>query len=199
MFKTYVGPVEEDAGLVYLRPETAQGIFVNFENVLQSMRKQLPVRHRADRQGVPQRDQPRQLHLSHARVRADGDAVLHPDPEQETQWYDYWREQRWQWYLDLGMKPRASSGIRTAPRSWRTTRARRWTSTIQFPFGWKEMEGIHDRTDFDLRRHAEFSGKDLTYFDDLNKRRYVPYIIETSGGADRVALAFLCDAYPRTR
>ena len=95
MFKTYMGPVEEDAGLVYLRPETAQGTTSTSRTCRQACAG-AAVRHRADRQVVPQRDQPRQLHLPHARVRADGDAVLHPARRRTTQWYEYWREQRWQ-------------------------------------------------------------------------------------------------------
>jgi glycyl-tRNA synthetase len=116
-------------------------------------------------------------------------------PEDEEKWYEYWREQRWQWYLGLGMKPESLQWHPHGPDELAHYARAAVDIYFHYPFGWKEMEGVHDRTDFDLRRHAEFSGKDLTYFDDLNNRRYVPFIIETAGGPDRVALAFLCDAY----
>ena len=194
MFKTYVGPVEEDAGLVYLRPETAQGIYVNFENVRTSMRKRLPF-------GIAQIGKVFRNEISPGnfvfRMREFEQMELQyfidPDDEEET--FEYWRQQRWQWYLDLGMNP---DHLRWHPHDKdelaHYARAA-YDIYYEFPIGWKEMEGIHDRTDWDLRRHSEFSGKDLSYFDDATKKKFIPYIIETSVGPDRCALAFLCDAY----
>ena len=194
MFKTYMGPIEEDAGLVYLRPETAQGTYVNFQNVQTSMRRRIPF-------GIAQIGKSFRNEISpgnftyRMREFEQMEMQYFIAPEDEEKWYQYWREQRWQWYLGLGMKPESLQWHPHGPDELAHYARAAEDIYFHFPFGWKEMEGIHDRTDFDLRRHAEFSGKDLTYFDDLNNRRYVPFIIETAGGPDRVALAFLCDAY----
>jgi glycyl-tRNA synthetase len=194
MFKTYVGPVEEDAGLVYLRPETAQGIYVNFENVQTSMRKRLPF-------GIAQIGKAFRNEISpgnfvfRMREFEQMEMQYFIDPEDEEQRFEYWRQQRWQWYLGLGMN---AEHIRWHPHgNDELAHYARMAYDIEyaFPIGWKEMEGIHDRTDWDLRRHSEYSGKDLSYFDDATKKKFIPYIIETSVGADRCALAFLCDAY----
>jgi len=116
-------------------------------------------------------------------------------PEQEEQWYDYWKAQRYQWYLDLGMNPARLAWHDHGKEELAHYARAAADIYYEFPFGSKEMEGVHDRTDYDLRRHTEYSGKDMSYYDDLEKRRYIPYIIETSVGADRSTLAFLCDAY----
>ncbi len=194
MFKTFMGPVEEDAAMVYLRPETAQSIYVNFQSVQASMRKRLPF-------GIAQIGKAFRNEISpgnftyRTREFEQMEMQYFIPPEQEQQWFDYWRAQRWQWYLDLGMTE--------SHLMWHTHDAKELAHYAraavdvyyEFPFGFKEIEGIHDRTDWDLRRHTEFSGKDLSYFDDQEKRRYIPFIIETSVGADRSTLAFLCDAY----
>ncbi len=195
MFKTFMGPVEEQAAVVYLRPETAQGIYVNFLNVLQSVAAEDSLRHRADRQGVPERDHAGQLHLPDARVRADGDAVLREAGDRRGV---------------VRAVARAADGV--APDRSALDPARlRWHQhgpdelahyaraafdiEYEFPFGWQEIEGIHNRTDFDLGRHQEYSGKKLEYFDQAANERYLPYVVETSAGADRVALTLLVDAY----
>jgi glycyl-tRNA synthetase len=194
MFKTYMGPIEEDAALVYLRPETAQGTYVNFQNVQTSMRRRIPF-------GVAQIGKSFRNEISpgnftyRMREFEQMEMQYFIAPEDEERWYEYWRAQRWQWYLELGMKPESMQWHEHGADELAHYARTAVDIYFHFPFGWKEIEGIHDRTDFDLRRHAEFSGKDLTYYDDLNNRRYVPYIIETAGGPDRVALAFLCDAY----
>ena len=194
MFKTFMGPVEEDAALVYLRPETAQGIYVNYENVQTSMRKKLPF-------GIAQIGKAFRNEISPGnfifRLREFEQMELQffVDPDEENQWFEYWRQQRWQWYLGLGMNP---DHIRWHPHGKEElAHYARSAADIEFefPFGWKEMEGVHDRTDWDLRRHSEFSGRDLSYFDDVTRKRFLPFIIETSVGADRSALAFLCEAY----
>jgi glycyl-tRNA synthetase len=194
MFKTYMGPIEEEAGLIYLRPETAQGTYVNFQNVQTSMRRRIPF-------GIAQIGKSFRNEISpgnftyRMREFEQMEMQYFIDPATETQWYEYWRAQRWQWYLSLGMKPESLQWHEHGADELAHYARAAVDIYYHFPFGWKEMEGIHDRTDFDLRRHAEFSGKDLTYFDDLNNKRYVPFIIETAGGPDRIALAFLCDAY----
>ncbi|HEY7851090.1 MAG TPA: glycine--tRNA ligase, partial [Ktedonobacterales bacterium] len=194
MFKTFMGPVEEDAGLVYLRPETAQGIYVNFPNVQSSMRKRPPF-------GIAQIGKAFRNEISpgnfiyRMREFEQMEMQFFIPPEDEERWYNYWKEQRRQWYLDLGMTPEHLSWHEHGPDELAHYAHAAVDIYYQFPFGNKEIEGIHDRTDYDLRRHAEFSGKDMSYFDDLEKRRYVPFVVETSVGADRSSLAFLCDAY----
>jgi glycyl-tRNA synthetase len=194
MFKTYMGPVEEDAALVYLRPETAQGIYVNFDNVATSMRKRLPF-------GIAQIGKAFRNEISpgnfifRTREFEQMEMQYFIDPAEEEQWFDYWRGQRWQWYLDLGMNPEHIRWHQHTKEELAHYARTAMDIEYAFPIGWKEIEGIHDRTDWDLRRHSDFSGKDLSYFDDATKRRFIPYIIETSVGADRSTLAFLCDAY----
>jgi glycyl-tRNA synthetase len=194
MFKTYMGPVADDANLIYLRPETAQGIYVNFENVQTSMRRKLPF-------GIAQIGKAFRNEISpgnfifRMREFEQMEMQFFIAPEEEERWFAYWKEQRWQWYQDLGMNP-AHLQWHEHTKDELAHYARAAVDIYyQFPFGWKEMEGIHDRTDWDLRRHAEFSGRDLAYFDEPTKRKFLPYIIETSVGADRSSLAFLCDAY----
>ena len=195
MFKTYVGPVEDDASVAYLRPETAQGIFVNFANVQTTTPQEAAVRHRADRQVVPQRDHARQLHLPHARVRADGDGVLRAARRRRAAGTSTGAQERYRWYIDLGI-PEATLRLRPHDPD-ELSHYSVGTSDVEFeyPWGWGELEGIANRTDFDLTQHAKFSGQDLSYFDQENDRRYVPYVIEPAAGADRATLAFLLAAY----
>jgi glycyl-tRNA synthetase len=194
MFKTFMGPVEEDAALVYLRPETAQGIYVNFENVYTSMRRRLPL-------GIAQIGKAFRNEISpgnftfRSREFEQMEMQYFIDPEEEERWFSYWREQRWQWYLGLGMTAEHLRWHQHEPGELAHYARMAVDIEYQFPFGWKEIEGIHDRTNWDLSRHSEFSGKDLSYYDDLTKKRFIPFIIETSAGADRSALAFLVDAY----
>jgi glycyl-tRNA synthetase len=194
MFKTYMGPVEEDADLIYLRPETAQGIYVNFLNTQTAMRKRLPF-------GIAQIGKAFRNEISpgnfiyRMREFEQMEMQFFIPPEQEEQWYNYWKAQRRQWYADLGMKAENLAWHEHGKDELAHYARAAVDVYYNFPFGSKEMEGIHDRTDWDLRRHTEFSGRDMSYYDDLEKRRYIPYIIETSVGADRSTLAFLCDAY----
>ncbi|MBF6591890.1 MAG: glycine--tRNA ligase, partial [Ktedonobacterales bacterium] len=189
-----IGPVEEDAGLIYLRPETAQGTYVNYENVQVSMRKKLPF-------GIAQIGKAFRNEISpgnftyRLREFEQMEMQFFIDPESEERWFEYWRDQRMHWYLHLGMAREHLQFHPHSPDELAHYARAAVDIYYQFPFGWREMEGIHDRTDFDLRRHIEFSGKDLSYFDDATKRRFVPFIVETAAGADRATLAFLCDAY----
>jgi glycyl-tRNA synthetase len=194
MFKTYMGPVEEDAALIYLRPETAQGIYVNFQNVQQSMRLRPPF-------GIAQIGKAFRNEISpgnftyRTREFEQMEMQYFVEPGENERWFDYWRERRWQWYVDLGLHPEHLAWHEHAEDE-RAHYARAAVDIYyQFPFGAHEMEGIHDRTDFDLKRHQEYSNKDQSYYDDATKRRYIPYVVETSAGADRATLAFLCDAY----
>ena len=194
MFKTYMGPVEEDAALIYLRPETAQGSYVNFQNVQQSMRRRIPF-------GIAQIGKAFRNEISpgnftyRTREFEQMELQYFVEPGTEDTWFEYWRGQRLQWYLDLGMT-REHLDWHVHSDDERAHYAKAAVDVYyQFPFGWHEMEGIHNRTDYDLKRHEEYSGKDLTYYDDQEKKRFIPFVVETAVGADRAALAFLADAY----
>ena len=194
MFKTHAGPVEDEGHVAYLRPETAQGMFTNFANVLGTTRKKPPVRHRPGGQVVPQRDHPTELRLPHPRVRADGDRVLRPArPGQK--WFDYWLAERMQWYLDLGI-PADKLRLRHHEES-ELSHYSQGTADVEFrfPWDWDELEGIANRGDYDLTAHAKASGEKLDYFDPQTNERYTPYVIEPAAGATRTMMAFLLSAY----
>ena len=196
MFETTVGPVKDSGSVAYLRPETAQGIFINFKNVLQFARKQAAVRDRPGRQVVPQRDHSRQLHLPHPRVRADGDGVLRAARPTPSKWFEHWCQARFDWYTGARDPRRTCCGCaRTTPTSSRHYSSATSDVEYLFPIGWSELEGIANRGDFDLTQHAKLSGEKLEYFDQQSGERYVPHVIEPAAGADRATLAFLVDAY----
>jgi glycyl-tRNA synthetase len=194
MFKTTIGPVEETGSVVYLRPETAQGIFVNFKNVLQFSRKKPPF-------GIAQVGKSFRNEITPGnfifRTREFEQMEMEffvPPPDAST-WFEYWLGERRDWYLRLGIRPdhlrlRAHDADELSHYS-------SGTSDVEylFPIGWSELEGIANRGDFDLRQHAEFSGEKLEYFDQATGERYVPHVIEPAAGADRATLAFLVDAY----
>ncbi|MFA5317490.1 MAG: glycine--tRNA ligase [Dehalococcoidales bacterium] len=194
MFKTFMGPVEDDAAIVHLRPETAQGIFVNFQNVLNTTRKKLPF-------GIGQTGKSFRNEITtgnfifRSREFEQMEMEFFVKPETADQWFDYWVNERLDWYQRLGVKPenlrlRAHAKEELAHYS-------RATSDIEyyFPMGWAELEGIANRGDFDLAQHAKFSGKNFTYYDEETKEHFLPVIIEPSAGVDRSVLAILCDAY----
>lgn len=194
MFKTFVGPSEESAAMTYLRPETAQGIFVNFLNVVNSTRIRLPFGIAQMGKSFRNEITPRNFTFR-TREFEQMEIEFFCKPGTDEEWYRHWVAERKRWYAELGMK---SENLRF--REHETDElahyARGCTDVeYKFPFGWGELEGIANRTDFDLKAHAEHSGKDLSYFDDETKERFVPYVIEPSAGADRSTLAFLCDAY----
>ncbi len=192
MFKTFVGPVEDSGSVVYLRPETAQGIFVNFLNVQSSARQKLPFGiaqiGKAFRNEINTKN-----FLFRTREFEQMEMQFFVKPSEAKSWYDYWKVARLDWYKSLGMtasKLRYHDHIKLAHYAAAAT-----DIEYEFPFGWGEIEGIHNRTDYDLSRHEQFSGKSLKYFDDETKEKYIPYIIETSAGASRSFMAFLIDAY----
>jgi glycyl-tRNA synthetase len=194
MFKTFMGPVEEDAAVVYLRPETAQGIYVNFENVRQASRRRVPF-------GIAQVGKAFRNEISPGNFifrsrefeQMEMQYFIKPGTDEDT--FEYWRHQRMQWYHSLGIKPDKLRFREHEPDELAHYARRAMDIEYEFPFGWKELEGIHNRGDWDLRRHQQFSGKDLTYFDDATNERFLPQVIETSAGADRAALTFLLDSY----
>ena len=201
MFKTFVGPVEDDAAVSWLRPETAQGIFVNFENVQQSMRLRLPFGiaqiGKAFRNEITPGNfifRTREFEQMEIEFFVNPLETLDGRPADEA-WHDRWIRERFAWYQRYGIRAehlrlREHEGTELAHYAKRTADIEN-----RFPMGWSELEGIANRTDFDLRRHAEASGKTLTYFDEERKTHVVPYVIEPSAGADRSVLAFLADAY----
>jgi glycyl-tRNA synthetase len=196
MFKTFVGPVEDTASTVYLRPETAQGIFSNFENILATQRVKLPF-------GVAQIGKSFRNEITPGNFifrtrefeQMEMEFFIKPDPEEERKWYRYWVEERLNWFVKYGIR-RESIRLREHEKS-ELAHYSRGTTDIEyrFPFGWGELEGIACRGSFDLDQHARHSGRDLTYFDEEAKVRYRPWVIEPAVGVDRTALAFLIDAY----
>lgn len=194
MFKTFMGPVEDTAHVVYLRPETAQGIFVNFLNVLTATRKRLPF-------GIAQIGKAFRNEITpgnfifRTREFEQMEIEYFVKPGEDEAWHRRWVEERYNWYLRYGIR---HENLRLREHS-KEELAHYAKATVdieyRFPWGWAELEGIANRTDFDLRRHSQFSGERLTYFEEDTKQHIVPYIIEPSGGVDRAALAFLIDAY----
>jgi glycyl-tRNA synthetase len=194
MFKTFMGPIEEEANIVYLRPETAQGIFVNFQNVLNTTRKRLPL-------GIAQIGKAFRNEITtgnfifRSREFEQMEIEFFVKPGSDKEWFDYWLEERLNWYVKLGIK-KENLRLRQHAKEELAHYAREcYDIDYLFPMGWAELEGIANRGDFDLVQHASYSGKSLDYFDEESKEHFVPYIIEPSAGVDRSALAFLCDAY----
>jgi len=194
MFKTFMGPVEEEASVVYLRPETAQGMFVNFQNVLNTTRKRLPF-------GIAQIGKSFRNEITtgnfifRSREFEQMEMEYFVKPGTDEEWFNYWLEERLNWYVGLGIK-RENLRLREHSKSELAHYARAcYDVDFLFPMGWSELEGIANRGDFDLAQHARYSGKSLEYFDDETKEHYLPCIIEPSAGVDRSTLAVLCDAY----
>jgi glycyl-tRNA synthetase len=194
MFKTFMGPVEEAAALVYLRPETAQGIYVNYLNVLNASRQKIPF-------GIAQMGKAFRNEITpgnfifRTREFEQLEMQFFVKPGEDERWFEEWRERRMQWHRDLGITPEKLRFHQHAAGELAHYAKDAYDIEYQFPFGWQEFEGIHNRTDFDLSRHQEYSGKKLDYLDPVTKERFVPYIVETSLGADRLALVVLVDAY----
>lgn len=194
MFKTFVGPVENEDNVVFLRPETAQGIFVNFQNVQNSSRQKLPFGiaqiGKAFRNEINTKN-----FLFRTREFEQMEMQYFVNPSKDKEHYDAWKERRINWYKNLGMDAE-NLRFHDHPIDKLAHYAKEATDVeYKFSFGWGEIEGIHNRTDFDLSRHQEFSGKSQQYFDEELKEKYIPYIIETSAGASRSFMAFLVNAY----
>ncbi len=194
MFKTHAGAVEDASTVVYMRPETAQGMFVNFQNIIDARHPKLPF-------GLAQIGKSFRNEITpgnftfRTREFEQMEIEYFCRPDDSDRVYEEWVAARKKWYLDLGMKPE-NIHFRAHASDELAHYARACTDVeYKFPWGWSELEGIANRTDFDLKRHAEYSGKDLRYLDDVKKERFYPYIIEPSAGVDRSLLAFLVDAY----
>jgi glycyl-tRNA synthetase len=194
MFETHVGPVKDTASVAYLRPETAQGIFVNFKNVLQFSRKKPPF-------GIAQVGKSFRNEITpgnfifRTREFEQMEMEYFVPPADGPRWYEYWKDERRRWYEDLGIRP---DQLRLREHDAdELSHYSSGTADVEylFPIGWSELEGVANRTDFDLRAHAEHSGEKLEYFDQGTGERYVPHVVEPAAGADRATLAFLVDAY----
>jgi len=194
MFKTHIGPVEDSASVAYLRPETAQGIYVNFLNVVNSSRQKLPF-------GIAQIGKAFRNEITpgnfifRSREFEQMEMQFFVRPGEDEKWMEYWKEQRWNFHNRLGIRPDRLRWHEHGPDELAHYARSAFDIEYRFPFGWSELEGVHNRTDFDLRRHKEYSGKDMSYFDQEANERYIPFIIETSAGVDRTMLEVLADAY----
>ncbi len=194
MFKTFMGPVEDTANVVFMRPETAQGIFVNFLNVMNSSRQKIPFGVAQIGKSFRNEITPGNF-LFRTREFEQMEMEFFVRPGEDDHWYEYWREQRFNWYIKYGIR-KERLRLRDHDKDELAHYAKGCVDVeYEFPFGWSELEGIANRTDFDLRRHSEYSGKDLSYYDDETKERFLPYVVEPAAGADRATLAFLVDAY----
>ncbi len=194
MLKTTLGPVEATGTVTYLRPETAQGIFVNFDNVLQSSRKKLPF-------GIAQVGKSFRNEITpgnftfRTREFEQMEIEFFVKPGTDEEWHQKWIDERFAWYLRHGIR-KENLHVREHAKDELAHYAKRCVDIeYLFPLGWSELEGIANRTDYDLKQHSKFSGKSLEVFDDETREKIVPYVIEPSAGADRSALAFLIDAY----
>ena len=194
MFETTVGPVKDSGSVAYLRPETAQGIFINFKNVLQFARKKPPF-------GIAQIGKSFRNEITtgnfifRTREFEQMEMEFFCPPDDAGRWHEHWMSERMRWYVELGIQP--DNLILRAHGADELSHYSSATSDIEyrFPMGFSELEGIANRGDFDLRAHAEASGEKLEYFDQQTKERYVPYVIEPAAGVDRAMLAFMVDAY----
>ncbi len=197
LLKTYLGVVDDESGLHYLRPETAQGIFVNFANVLQASRKKPPF-------GIGQVGKAFRNEITpgnfifRTREFEQMEIEFFVEPGTDDEWFEHWVDQRWNWFIDLGIDPENLRRFEH-PEEKRAHYSQR-TIDIEYRFGfpgseWGELMGVANRTDFDLSSHSEPSGKSLSYFDQAKNERYIPYVIEPSFGLTRAMMAFLVDAY----
>ena len=194
MFKTFQGVTEDAANTIYLRPETAQGIFVNFKNVQRTSRRHLPF-------GICQVGKSFRNEITpgnftfRTREFEQMEMEFFCKPDTDLEWFQYWKDYAMKWLTTLGLKEEHLR-FRDHDKEELSFYSKATTDVeFTFPFGWGELWGIADRTDYDLGRHQEVSGEDMTYFDDETKEKYIPYVIEPSLGADRVTLAFICEAY----
>ena len=194
MLKTHLGPVEDEGSLSYLRPETAQGIFVNFQNVVNTMRRKLPF-------GIAQIGKSYRNEVTtrsftfRSREFEQMEIEFFVRPGTDEEWYHKWVEERFSWYAKFGIRKENLRKRQHEDKELAHYAKACTDIEYNFPFGWSELEGIANRTDFDLKQHAQISGKDLQFFDEETKDRFIPYVIEPSGGIDRSILAFLFDAY----
>ncbi|MEL3909260.1 MAG: glycine--tRNA ligase [Treponemataceae bacterium] len=195
MFKTHIGATDDNSSLIYLRPETAQGIYVNYKNIIQSNRMKIPF-------GIAQIGKAfrNEIVTKNFIFRTcefeQMEMQFFVKPGEDEKWFEYWKKERMDFYLSLGVKKDSLQWHQHGKDELAHYAKDAYDIEFKFPMGFKELEGVHNRTDFDIKRHTEFSGKDLQYIDQENgNERYIPYIIETSAGLTRNVLMFLCNAY----
>jgi glycyl-tRNA synthetase len=194
MFKTFMGPVEDESAVIFMRPETAQGIYVNFLNVKNSARQKIPF-------GIAQIGKAFRNEITpgnfifRTREFEQMEMQFFIHPTEDDKWFEYWREERWNWYKELGINMDRLRWHQHGDGELAHYAKAAYDIEYEYPFGWQELEGIHNRTDFDLGRHSKASGKDLSYFDERFTEKFIPYIIETSAGCDRTLLTILVDGY----
>jgi len=194
MMKTFVGPIEDEASITYLRAETCQGIYMNYENVLNSMRMKIPF-------GIAQIGKAFRNEINpgnftyRMREFEQMEMQFFIHPSEAEKWFNYWVNERLNWYISLGIKKENLRLHQQTKEELAHYAKAAVDIEYKFPFGWKEIEGIHNRGDWDLSNHSKYSGHELFYYNEKNKEKFTPYIIETSAGADRSNLVFLIDAY----
>ena len=194
MFKTFMGPVEDSASQIYLRPETAQGTYVNFLNVMQSSRQKIPF-------GIAQVGKAFRNEITpgnfifRTREFEQMEMQFFVKPGDDEKWFEYWHAERMKWHQELGIDGNKLRYHAHGEDELAHYAKRAEDIQYEFPFGWQEFEGVHNRTDFDLSRHQEFSGKKVQYVDTVSKERFTPYVVETALGVGRLFLVVLADAY----
>lgn len=194
MFQTSVGPVEDSSSKTYLRPETAQGIFINFANVVDSMHPKIPF-------GIAQIGKAFRNEITHGdfifrdRELEQMELEYFVRPGTDEEWFEKWKETRMQWHLSLGIRKENLRFFEHPKESLAHYSKRTVDIEYNFPFGWSELEGVANRTDFDLKNHSKHSGRDLSYFDEEKKEKFIPYVIEPSVGVERLMLALLVGGY----
>lgn len=194
MFKTHIGPIEDNGSIVYLRPETAQGIYVNFKNVAQTCRMKIPF-------GIAQvgkafRNEITTKNFIFRTCEFEQmEMQFFVAPDEDEKWFEYWKGERWNCYKKMGIRENKLRFHRHGPDELAHYAKDAYDIEYEFPMGFQELEGIHDRTDYDLTRHMQFSGKDQLYLEEGTNRKFIPYIIETSAGLTRTVLTVLSDAY----
>jgi len=194
MFKTFMGPVEDDANVIYMRPETAQGIYVNFLNVKNSSRQKIPF-------GIAQIGKAFRNEITpgnfifRTREFEQMEMQYFIHPSEDEKYFEYWRQERWKWYQSLGINMDKMRWHKHGDDELAHYAKAAYDIEYEYPFGWQELEGIHNRTDFDLSRHMEATKKDLRYRDDHYQEKFIPYIIETSAGCDRTLLTLIVNGY----
>ncbi|MES2856613.1 MAG: glycine--tRNA ligase, partial [Bdellovibrionota bacterium] len=194
MFKTHMGPAEDSGSVVYLRPETAQGHFVNFENIQTTSRKKIPFGIAAIGKSFRNEITPGNF-IFRTREFEQMEMQYFVKPGTDMAWWETWRETRWNFLKQVGLEESDLRFHEHKEGELAHYALKAGDIEYKFPFGWQELEGIHNRSDFDLTQHAKFSNKKIEYFDEANKEKFVPFVIETAIGCDRLILAVLCAAY----
>jgi glycyl-tRNA synthetase len=194
MFKTQLGAIEDEASTVYLRPETAQGIFLDFKHVQTVSRLKLPFGIAQMGKAFRNEIRPRNF-IFRSREFEQFEIEFFVRPGEQGEWMDFWKKERFDWYLRYGINPDKLRLRQHEPEELAHYADQAFDIEYDYPFGWQELEGIASRTDYDLKKHNDASGKDLNYFDDTANEHFIPYVVEPSGGVDRTMMTFLIDAY----